>query len=511
MALKSAGRITELIPGQKDIMFLPIIALRSVTSRSRLGVYASSDLLFKGAVFGRDSLDVADDLIKFKPSLVRKILLTLAAFQGQHSNKENEEEVGKIIHEYRTTVVDGKQIDDISQVIFDNLSKKWGGNNHELAYYGSVDATPHFLGTLHAYCKEYGNSILRAKVRKRDGQTTTVLKSVKLASQWLVHKLETSRSGLVEYQRLNPEGIANQVWKDSDEFYVHENKERANHEAPIASIEVQGLAYDALMAAAQFLPSEAETYRQLAYSLRDKTIELLWLPERNKFALGIDFDKQGVLRIIKTETANPAALLDSGFFDDMETHKRQKYIEAIVKNIMDPDFLTDAGIRSRSLSAADLVNFWDYHGSYVSWPKETYDIAKGLRRQGFPQLANQLENRLLNVYLKIKKYPEFVYVDGHGRVMASSSGSYSHGNFTLIDAQNTPEQVQAWTVSAIIAILNSRFNYKTIVSRGKKREGWIVSAEKKILATIPKISLYLNPFSLSARYPTYRYKVTTNH
>src|SRR5205085_2432056 len=162
------------------------------------------------------------------------------------------------------------------------------------------------------------------------------------------------------------------------------------------------------------------------------------------------------------------------------------YIIAIVKHMMGSNFLTDAGIRSRSLAAAHLVKFWDYHGSFVSWPKETYDIAKGLRRQGFPLLANQLENRLLNVYLKIRKYPEFVYVDGHGRVLASSSGPTHHGEFTLIDGPNTPESVQAWTVSAIIAILNSRFTYKNIiVLKSRKRDACMMKVEREILADIP--------------------------
>jgi len=507
MALKPTKLSMKSVPGQKEMHFLPIVALRSVTSKSGMGVYASSDWLFKGAVFGRDSLEVAEDLIKSRPGLVRKILLTLASLQGLKTNHLNEEEPGKIIHEYRTTILDGKPIDDTSQDIFDTLSEKWGGTDKELAYYGSIDSTPQFLRTLGMYCKDKGESFLKTKIKKRDGHMSTVLESAELATDWLVEKIKTSHSGLLEYERVNPQGIENQVWKDSKEFYVHESGELANHNAPISSIEVQGLAYDGLLSAAEFFPDRAETLRSLAENLRDKTIELLWLPDRKAFGLGTDFDQAGNLRIIKTETANPAALLDTKFFDKIEPEKRQQYLTAIIKNIMSPHFLTDAGIRSRALPAGHLIPYWDYHGSFVTWPKETYDIAKGLRRQGLPLLANQLENRLLNVYFKNRSYPEFIYVDGHGRVLSASKGSNTHGNFTFIDGINTPERIQAWTVSAIIAILNSRFNYKTLALKTPTREGWVKSLEREVLNTIPKVRLYLNPFSLAVRYPTYQYKI----
>ena len=57
----------------QNAFFLPSLALKTVTSKRGLGVYASSDTLFKGAVFGRDSLEVAEDLMQTKPQLVRAI------------------------------------------------------------------------------------------------------------------------------------------------------------------------------------------------------------------------------------------------------------------------------------------------------------------------------------------------------------------------------------------------------------------------------------------------------
>src|SRR5206468_5233041 len=140
----------------------------------------------------------------------------------------------------------------------------------------------------------------------------------------------------------------------------------------------------------------ANEWRKTANKLRQRTIDLLWDDERQYFSLGTDFDENSKLRIIKTKSANAAALLDSTFFNDMFDDKKIQYVSSIVRNIMGDDFLTDAGTRSRALSESQLINFWDYHGSYVSWPKETYDVAKGLRWQGFQKLAAELENRVVN-------------------------------------------------------------------------------------------------------------------
>lgn len=500
--------IERLIKKPK-LLLAPPLALHTLISKSGNGVYASSDNLFKGAVFGRDSLVVAEDLMEIKPHLVRKILLTLARLQGVKHHSANEEEPGKIIHEYRTKIVDGKHLTGQPLHIFNELSQRWGGTEAALIYYGSVDSTPHFIRTLGKYCQMYGSDLLNQKLLRYDGSETTMKDVLLAAVDWLEMKLDRSRSGLIEYHAHNPEGIENQVWKDSKEFYIHENGRFVNHDRPVASIEVQGLAYDALIGAAEFFPQRSAELRNKARKLRDRTIELLWQPQRQYFALGIDFDQEGKLRIIKTQTANPASLLNSGFFDDLEKNAKVKYVADVIRNIMGTEFLTDAGIRSRALSEANLIPFWDYHGSYVSWPKETYDIAMGLRQQDFPELAKQLENRILNVIRKSRAYPEFLYVDPRGRVLGSSSNAHRHTHSLFIHSTNKPESVQAWTVSAVTAILAKR---RHLLRFDKvKRSGWQTLLEQEVLTHIPKVARLKSSRVLTARYPDYPYKLTKEH
>lgn len=480
-------------------------AFRSITSRSGHGIYASSDRLFKGAVFGRDSLEVAEDLMEVRPRMVRNILLTLASLQGVQFSDISEEDPGKILHEYRRLDMDGRPLDDVSRFIFDQLAQKWGREGNAMIYFGSIDATPHYIRVVGAFARRYGRQMLKERVMQRDGNRVSLLASVALATDWLIKKLDASSSGLLEYRRRNPFGIENQVWKDSREFYVHEDGQLANFNRPIASIEVQGLAYDALMAASDILSERAADLELRARSLQARTIELLWQPARHYFALGLDHDENERLRCISTITANPASLLDTAFFDSLPIESRRQYIGGIVRMIMSQEFLTDAGIRSRALSEAKLISFWDYHGSYTSWPKETYDVAKGLRRQGFGQLSQELENRLLNVVKKSRGYPEFIYVDGRGRVLAGAPGGHAHGHHMMVNSTNRPETVQAWTLSAVTAIIYSRLSGQKPVRT--PMDAWQQEVEQEVLAHVPHVGRLRWRKELSARYPDYSYEL----
>jgi glycogen debranching enzyme len=155
------------------------------------------------------------------------------------------------------------------------------------------------------------------------------------------------------------------------------------------------------------------------------------------------------------------------------------------------------------LSESHLIKFWDYHGSYVSWPKESYDIAKGLRKQGFTKLATEVENRIVNVVKAMRAYPEFLYVDSKGRVLGISQSSHGHGEIMFVESTNHPERIQAWTVSAVLAITSKASWLKK--PRRPKPLPWQEDLEKEILKNIPHMPLLNSPKELSARYPAYPY------
>ncbi len=478
---------------------VPKYALDVVTSWDKEAVYASGDTLFRGAVFGRDSLEVAEDLLDESPQLTRNILKTLASLQGTEFNEQTEEELGKIAHEHRD-----RPTDDTGKLIFEELTSRWGSKNGNLTYYGSVDATPLYIRLVCEYVQKYGPEILKANVN-RNGHTVTIQQTLNDALTWLANRLHKSSTGLLEYCSLNPKGIENQVWKDSIEFYVHENGELVNHNSPIASIEVQGLAYDALWLAGEMGISSHNNLKNIAWQLRDRTIALLWQPDAKYFALGLDYDALGNLRQIKTKAANPAALLDTRFFDDLNQLLYKKYVSAIVETIMGSDFLTDAGIRSRALSMAKVIDYWDYHGSHTTWPKETNDIARGLRRQGFIRLAMQLENRLLNAVKRADTYPEFVYIDDSGQMLTDVFEDPNE-DFVLVNSTNKPESLQAWTISSVVRILDNRYGNKVQPNK-QQADYWKFKLEWKILNEIQQIQHIHKRMELKAKYPHKAYKL----
>jgi glycogen debranching enzyme len=155
------------------------------------------------------------------------------------------------------------------------------------------------------------------------------------------------------------------------------------------------------------------------------------------------------------------------------------------------------------LRESHLVPFWDYHGSYTSWPKETYDISRGLKRQGFPRLAEELDNRLLNSCKAAHGYPEFFYVDKRGRVLGASKSSHGHDELAFVDSPIKPESVQAWTVSAVLAITH----YKKQKNTHTKSDDWQKKLESEVLATLPHMPLLNSSKELSARYPAYNYRL----
>src|SRR5205085_2154207 len=105
------------------------------------------------AHFGRDALEVAEDLLAYRPEIARAVIMRLAALQGTAASPDTEEEPGKIHHEHRALEIDGRVIGDGSRRIFRHLAEAWklAGTPEELdaltemTYYGTIDATPLYV------------------------------------------------------------------------------------------------------------------------------------------------------------------------------------------------------------------------------------------------------------------------------------------------------------------------------------------------------------------------------
>ena len=457
------------------------------------GIYGSGGELFADAVFGRDSVECADDLLLLRPDIVVEVILALARLQGTidatpgpHSN---EEEVGKTHHEHRSLFVGGRRVSPRSQELLEYLSEMWGGDGETMTYYGSVDATPLYVRLIGRFCAAYGPAVLSQPLINLDHRLVTVRDSLHAAVRWTLRKIEASPLALLEFCRTNPRGIPFQAWKDSGTSYIHRDGTIADYAQPIAPVEVQGYAYDALRAAATLLPEESARCREAAERLRRSLLARFWMPDREYFAMGVDRGPGGEPRQVESVASNGALLLASTVFDDLPDGKR--YVDRLVARICSPEFVTDVGIRCRSLTEDGLVDFQDYHGTWACWPKDGYDVACGLEQQGFKRLAEQLYWRLLNGVNVAGAPVEFLYVSPANEVHYDFRDREPLSDHPVeIHGTNRPEPLQAWTVTAMLGIKSRRRRHGNPAPR----------IEDDVLQTLPHIETLRTAAERTAAY-----------
>ena len=454
---------------------------------------ASGGHHFSHKNFGRDSaismLFFLDNLRHNKDEqvqaesrfIIEKGICSLVRWQGVRGPKidgrwrKDAEERGKIHHEAGPVEIDRLGLVNRWQETDDVGSDM-------LVYFGSVDATPLFVRLVTEYVKEIRRedsspeavyNFLLGKVPNFRGGQPSVLQSVIEAIGWIERQLQASELGFIEYCRQpgQEEGIANQVWKDSLTSYVHLNGELANTRSPIASIEVQSLAYDALLNAADMFETDPilassarvtskqiKSWQDEADKLRRRLLKDFWREDKQRFVQAIDRDPRHSLpRQVETPSSNELHLLNSRLFDNLDELTKRPYINSLVNQAFSDDFLTDLGIRCRAKSMHELINFTDYHGSWAVWPWESHWISLGLRHQGLNKLADQLDTRIMNAFIISGEYPEFYMVNprtgvGYYRFVALKQDKAKGRELETVIATNIPDTPQTWSAASAIDI-----------------------------------------------------------
>jgi glycogen debranching enzyme len=410
----------------------------------RPGETISKELRKYEALFGRDSLRVSIDLLPMYPKLLRATLISLAELQGIEYHKGREEEPGRIIHEYRTAD------DPIAQALTRERGWEW-------PYYASVDATPQFVRAMYLYSRKTkeGEAIFRVTYTGLDQQTHTLGEAFRNAVDWILYRMSQNDEGLIEFKSPLPKGIENQVWRDSWDCYFHEDGTLANRHQGIASVEVQQLAFDAMLEAAEIYeelfddPRMAAELRARAEDLREQILRLFWVDEKGGyFALGTDRDGDGNLRQLKIRTSNMGHLLRSKLLDG---EQYRHYREALVWQLFSPEMLNVCGIRTL---ATDEVRFRPgaYHNGSV-WLWDTYYCAEGLRHHGYYGLAANLADRIHMVINVTQRFPEYVRGDDSNFPVINprTVDVWDENAGRVNRIEQPPQEVQAWTVAADIA------------------------------------------------------------
>ncbi len=91
------------------------------------------------------------------------------------------------------------------------------------------------------------------------------------------------------------------------------------------------------------------------------------------------------------------------------------------------------------------------------WLWDTHHIAKGLRRHGYVDQANDLDDRILRVVESTRLFPE--YVRGEQDTIALNQDVvilWDEAAHRENKIEQPPQEIQAWTVAAILATKKRR-------------------------------------------------------
>lgn len=356
---------------QTDNLVFNRIFLRSLADLRMLQMSYDGELFHSAgvpwydALFGRDSIISALQLMPYETTIAKSTLGLLARYQGSKVCNWGDEEPGKILHELR-------------------VGEKANTNKiPQTPYYGSVDSTPLFLILMTEYVLWSGDLQMFHKMRE----------NVDKAVEWIDACLNSDERGFVSYVPKSTFGLYNQGWKDSPDSVSKSSGAIARH--PIALAEVQGYVYRAQNDISLLYDrigerSLASRLRHDAEMLKRRFNEEFWMDDRQFYAQALD--RSGQCDVI---SSNPV----HGMWCDIIDKKR---CHAVVDRIFQEDMFSGWGIRTLS-SGEKRYNPLGYHTGTI-WPHDNSIIGMGLSRYGYSKEMSLLFSSL---YEAAAFYPRY--------------------------------------------------------------------------------------------------------
>ncbi|WP_376797447.1 amylo-alpha-1,6-glucosidase [Thermogemmatispora sp.] len=390
------------------------------------GLHASSAADQYPALYGRDTLwsillvleaarlrpgDSA--LANWAAAFAAHGLQALASTQGTTERDENEEQPGKIIHEYWPE------------------PRRWLASEWPLwegRYYGSVDATYLFLITAATVWQqvEGGRQVIER-----------LWPHVMAALDWTLKYGDVDGDGLVEVLPRQPRGLGlrNQVWKDSNDALLLEDG--APPSPPVAWVELQGYALAAFREIRPLL-QEAGGETALLRELEERMERLrrglprFWLPGEGCPAMALSPEKQAIPLV----ASNMGHLLWCAALEE-------PYASRTAERLLQPDLLTPWGIRTLSRSSY-AFDPYSYHRGTV-WPFDNAIIASALWRMGRRDQARLLSQRLLEAIALFDSPVELYCVLPPEWILTPTTGGAE-----ALAVYTRACKIQAWTAAALM-------------------------------------------------------------
>src|SRR5215813_6772473 len=400
-ALEDMAALRLPIPGTDHMVFLP-----------------AAGLPWFVAPFGRDSLIVSLQNILVYPEFASGALEILGSLQAPDDDAYRDAEPGKILHEMR-----------------------YGELAHfklipHTPYYGTADATPLYLITLHAAWRATGDrTLLERHLETAEG-----------CLSWIDKYGDRDGDGFQEYQTRSPVGYENMGWKDSGDCVVYPDGSLVK--GPKALCELQAYVYVAWLRMAEVFdelgkPGRAGELRTKAAALFKRFNEAFWDEELGFYAFALDGEKKKVL----TVASNAGHCLWSGIAPPERAGK-------VVRRLMAPDMWSGWGIRT--LSALNpSFNPYNYQTGSV-WPHDNALIALGFKRYGFGAEAARIARDISEAasHFLLNQLPEL---------------------YTTIKRDETSFPVQylganipqAWAAGSVFLLMQAILGFRPNAPRGK--------------------------------------------
>jgi glycogen debranching enzyme len=397
-----------------------------------IGLRASSAAGRYHALFGRDTLltvMLALEAARLRPddadfqrwagNLAVANLRRLSDVQGTEERPDNEEQPGKIVHEYWPTIPERFQVG--------GAALQWP--LYEGRYYGSVDSTYLYLMAVGMVWEqvEGGQEIIAG-----------LWEHVRAATQWALEYGDVDGDGLIEVQPRQPRGLGlrNQVWKDSGDALLL--TDGSHPEPPVAWVEVQGYAVAAFRQMLAILKAREEApalQHQLAQRIEliQQRLKQFWLPEEGSLAMALTREKRPVPMI----ASNMGHVLWCGALSD------GAMAASVANRLLRSDLLTVWGLRTLS-SDSFAFDPYSYHRGSV-WPFDNALIAAALWRMGRSGEACMIARRNIAAIEQFGTPVELYCVLSAGWMQTPDQNGYE-----ALVAYPEACDVQAWSAAALL-------------------------------------------------------------
>jgi glycogen debranching enzyme len=325
------------------------------------------------ALFGRDSLITSLQVLRAQPDVARATLRVLAQLQGQRIDPENDEEPGKIVHEYRPQ----------PEPRFAQTG--WPLRDGQVRYHGSADGTSWFLVVMAATGDRALADELSAAWRG--------------AARWLEQALGRG-AGLIRHgPRVHSGGLVQQGWRDAqDPLVAHGpgilNADGTVPEPPLADADSQAVAVAALRAAGRLSGDDrwhARAQEMAALIAQSFSPETMALDGRGRQVSGAGSQLGWLL-----------------WADALPSPERAAY----ASRLCDRDILTDFGLRTLA-STHPQFDPYAYHRGGV-WPFDSWIGWGGLRAAGRENEAERVRRGVLEALDRLGDASELYAVNEHG-------------------------------------------------------------------------------------------------